>query len=224
MGGQGVVVVGSPILSPAGVVLSLGRLTGLYGLVHLNGLGWFCGLASRGVSTDWGGAPLSFRPALVLVVVWCLSCVGLATYFPHDWVGFCLIGFGGRLGWSRWRQVISTLLDSWPPPPPVRQYSKSNQINVNMLTFAFFLAFSILFVGLFGFLQFDNLVKLVISLELILLSIGLFFLSISFLIDDLIGANITLFLLPLAGAESAIALAILVAYLPLRGTLQIQSR
>ena len=35
----------------------------------------------------------------------------------------------------------------------------------------------------------------------------------------MIGALITLYLLPLAGAESAIALAILIAYYPLRGTL-----
>jgi hypothetical protein len=53
---------------------------------------------------------------------------------------------------------------------------------------------------------------MVISLELMLLSIGLFMVNISFALDDLIGATLTLYLLPFAGAESAIALALLVAF------------
>jgi NADH:ubiquinone oxidoreductase subunit K len=77
-------------------------------------------------------------------------------------------------------------------------------------------------IGILGFIgNNENLVMLVISLELILLSIGFLFIQYSFILDDLIGANITLFLLPLAGAESAIALAILVAYYPIRGSLEI---
>lgn len=62
---------------------------------------------------------------------------------------------------------------------------------------------------------------IIISLELILLALGLLFLHFSFIIDDLIGANLALFILPLAGAESALALALLVAYYPLRGSLNI---
>jgi NADH-ubiquinone oxidoreductase chain 4L len=38
----------------------------------------------------------------------------------------------------------------------------------------------------------------------------------------MIGSVLTLYLLPLAGAESAIALAILIAYYPVRGTLSIR--
>ena len=45
---------------------------------------------------------------------------------------------------------------------------------------------------------------------------------VSFILDDIVGANITLFLLPLAGGESAIALALLVGYYPLRGSLNIR--
>lgn len=60
---------------------------------------------------------------------------------------------------------------------------------------------------------------MMISLELILLSIGLILVNLSFHLDDLIGSHFTLYILPLAGAESAVALALLVAFYPLRGTL-----
>lgn len=64
-----------------------------------------------------------------------------------------------------------------------------------------------------------NLIMIVISQELILLAIGLLLIHFSFNFDDLLGVTITLYLLPLAGAESAVALAQLVAYYPLRGTI-----
>lgn len=51
----------------------------------------------------------------------------------------------------------------------------------------------------------ENLIMLIISLELILLAIGILFVHISFILDDKIGATLTLYLLPIAGAESAIA-------------------
>jgi len=49
-----------------------------------------------------------------------------------------------------------------------------------------------------------------------LLSIGLLLVNLSFYLDDLMGATLALYLLPLAGAESAIALALLVAFYPTR--------
>ena len=63
---------------------------------------------------------------------------------------------------------------------------------------------------------------IIISQELILLSIGLQLVNLSFNFDDLVGSNLTLYLLPLAGAESSIALALMVAFYPLRGTLIIR--
>ena len=45
---------------------------------------------------------------------------------------------------------------------------------------------------------------------------------ISFGYDDMIGTTFTLFLLPLAGAESAVALALIVAYYPLRGVITLK--
>ena len=46
---------------------------------------------------------------------------------------------------------------------------------------------------------------MIVSLELMLLSIGLLLVNLSFYLDDLMGATLALYLLPLAGAESAIA-------------------
>jgi NADH:ubiquinone oxidoreductase subunit K len=60
---------------------------------------------------------------------------------------------------------------------------------------------------------------LVIALELLLLSVGLLLVTLSYNLDDLVGSNLTLLILPLAGAESAVALALLVAFYPLRGSI-----
>ncbi len=64
----------------------------------------------------------------------------------------------------------------------------------------------------------QNLIMLVISLELLLLSVGILLVNLSFNLDDLTGSTLTLLILPLAGAESAVAQALLVAFYPLRGS------
>ena len=92
-----------------------------------------------------------------------------------------------------------------------------------MLIYGIILALTILTVGFLGFCNNDNLVMIVISLELVLLSVGILFVHYSFILDDLIGASISLLLVPLAGAESAIALALLVAFYPLRGSLNLNA-
>lgn len=51
----------------------------------------------------------------------------------------------------------------------------------------------------------ENLIMLIIALEIILLGTSVLFVHISFILDDLVGTTLALFLLPLAGAESAIA-------------------
>lgn len=68
-------------------------------------------------------------------------------------------------------------------------------------------------------------ILLLISLEVLLLSLALIFLHISFLFDDFLGAFLTFLILPLAGTESALILALLVAYYPYgRGSLKISNR
>jgi NADH-ubiquinone oxidoreductase chain 4L len=61
----------------------------------------------------------------------------------------------------------------------------------------------------------DNLIYILISLEILLLAIAILFLIFSYLLDDLTGCLITLYILPLAGAESALGLGILITYYPL---------
>jgi len=79
--------------------------------------------------------------------------------------------------------------------------------------------------GLIAFMtisyRMDNLIMLIIALELKLLGIGIIFVHVSFLLDDLNGALFALYLLPLAGAESAIALSIYISYYPIRGSMLI---
>ncbi|KAJ3297501.1 NADH dehydrogenase subunit 4L [Rhizoclosmatium globosum] len=90
-----------------------------------------------------------------------------------------------------------------------------------MIAFSINLAFILVTVAILAFIfnRGKDLITLVIALELILLSIGILLVSLSFHLDDLVGSTLTLYLLPLAGAESAIALALLVSYYPIRGTL-----
>jgi len=67
-----------------------------------------------------------------------------------------------------------------------------------------------------------NLIYILIALEVLLLAIGLIFLQISFIQDDAIGSLITLIILPLAGAESAFGLALLINFYPNKGTLSVK--
>ena len=71
------------------------------------------------------------------------------------------------------------------------------------------------------FLFNGNLITVLISLELILLSLAILLAHLSFQLDDLIGSYLSLLILPLAGAESALALALLVSFFPSRSTILI---
>lgn len=66
-----------------------------------------------------------------------------------------------------------------------------------------------------------NQIYIQIALEIQLLGIGLLFLQLSFILDDLLGSLMTIYILPLAGAESALGLSLLITYYPKRGSLRI---
>lgn len=55
-----------------------------------------------------------------------------------------------------------------------------------------------------------NLIFVLVGIEIILLSIGLSFCFLSYIFDDSLGSFITLIILPIAGAESAIGLSLLI--------------
>jgi NADH:ubiquinone oxidoreductase subunit K len=59
---------------------------------------------------------------------------------------------------------------------------------------------------------------IIISIELLILSLVLLFINLSYIFDDLLGNLFSLLLLPLTGSESALALMILIQYYPIKGT------
>jgi len=66
-----------------------------------------------------------------------------------------------------------------------------------------------------------NFIFMLICLELMLLAVSLLLLFYSINYDDLIGQIFSLYTIAIAGAESAIGLAILVSYFRLRGNISL---
>jgi len=82
---------------------------------------------------------------------------------------------------------------------------------------------SILFLlGVLGYLIVrKHVIMLLVSLELMLLSINMNFFIFSAYLDDIFGQFFSLFVLTVAAAESAVGLAILLVYYRLRGTIMV---
>jgi NADH-ubiquinone oxidoreductase chain 4L len=75
-------------------------------------------------------------------------------------------------------------------------------------------------IGILGFIfNRKNIILMLISLEVMLLAITFLILINSFNIDDIIGQTYGIYIIVIAGAESAIGLAILVAFYRLRGNI-----
>ena len=83
---------------------------------------------------------------------------------------------------------------------------------------------AILFViGIFGlFLNRKNIIILLMSIELMLLSVNINLVAFSSFMNDLVGQIFTLFVLTVAAAEAAIGLAILVSFFRNRGTIAVE--
>jgi NADH-quinone oxidoreductase subunit K len=78
-------------------------------------------------------------------------------------------------------------------------------------------------IGLSGiFLNRKNIIIILMSIELILLSINFNFIICSIFLDDIVGQVFALLILTVAAAESAIGLAILVIYYRIRGIITIE--
>lgn len=88
----------------------------------------------------------------------------------------------------------------------------------------YLLVATILFlIGLSGiFLNRKNIIILLMSIELMLLSINFNFIIFSVFLDDIVGQLFALLILTVAAAESAIGLAILVIYYRIRGSIAIE--
>jgi NADH-ubiquinone oxidoreductase chain 4L len=78
-------------------------------------------------------------------------------------------------------------------------------------------------IGIFGFvLNRKNIILMLISIEIMLLSITFLILVSSLNIDDIIGQTYAIYIIAVAGAESAIGLGILIAFYRLRGSIAIE--
>ena len=78
-------------------------------------------------------------------------------------------------------------------------------------------------IGVFGiFLNRKNVIVILMSVELILLSVNLNFVAFSAHLNDLVGQVFSLFVLTVAAAEAAIGLAILVTLFRNRQTINVE--
>jgi NADH-quinone oxidoreductase subunit K len=78
-------------------------------------------------------------------------------------------------------------------------------------------------IGVFGiFLNRKNVIVILMSIELILLSVNINFVAFSAFLHDLVGQVMAMFVLTVAAAEAAIGLAILVIYFRNRGSIDVE--
>jgi NADH-quinone oxidoreductase subunit K len=79
-------------------------------------------------------------------------------------------------------------------------------------------------IGVLGiFLNRKNVIIILMSIELILLSVNINFVAFSAYLGNLVGQIFALFVLTVAAAEAAIGLAILVVYFRNRGDIAVES-
>ena len=77
--------------------------------------------------------------------------------------------------------------------------------------------------GIFGiFLNRKNVIIILMSIELLLLSVNINLVAFSVHLQDLVGQVFALFILTVAAAEAAIGLAILVVYFRNRGSIAVE--
>ena len=78
-------------------------------------------------------------------------------------------------------------------------------------------------IGIFGiFLNRKNVIVILMSIELILLSVNLNMVAFSWVLNDIVGQVFALFILTVAAAEAAIGLAILVVFYRNRGSIAVE--
>jgi len=84
------------------------------------------------------------------------------------------------------------------------------------------LSLTIFIIGTCGMFLFrKHIINILISLELLILSLNLNFIVFSCYLDDLMGQVYSLFILTVAAAESSLGLAIVIVYYRLRGGISI---
>jgi NADH-quinone oxidoreductase subunit K len=92
--------------------------------------------------------------------------------------------------------------------------NQTNYINIS------FLLFMISILGIF--LNQKNILVMLMSLEMMFLTISFNWISSSIYLDDIVGQIFALLILTVAAAESSIGLAILVVYYRIRNTITVE--
>lgn len=88
-----------------------------------------------------------------------------------------------------------------------------------------FLSLILFLIGILGFvLNRKNIILMLISIEIMLLAITYLILVGSLSFDDILGQTYAIYIISIAGAESAIGLGILVAFYRLRGSVAIETK
>ena len=78
-------------------------------------------------------------------------------------------------------------------------------------------------IGVVGiFLNRKNVIIILMSIELILLSVNINLVSFSIFLEDLVGQVFTMFILTVAAAEAAVGLAIIVIYYKNKGSIHVE--
>ena len=79
-------------------------------------------------------------------------------------------------------------------------------------------------IGILGFvLNRKNIILMLISIEIMLLSVTFLILLSAISFDDILGQTFSVYIIAIAGAESVIGLSILVAYYRLRGNISLKT-
>ena len=79
-------------------------------------------------------------------------------------------------------------------------------------------------IGILGFiLNRKNIILMLISIEIMLLAVTLLVLVSSYSFDDILGQTYSIYIIAIAGAESAIGLGILVAFYRVRGPISLRT-
>lgn len=93
---------------------------------------------------------------------------------------------------------------------------------IKYIYFVMNLSLTLFLIGILGFvLNRKNIILMLISLEIMLLALTFLILISSLSFDDILGQTYAVYVIAVAGAESAIGLGILVAFYRLRGTIAV---
>ena len=101
----------------------------------------------------------------------------------------------------------------------LHRYTYISAFNLIYMT----LSFVLFIIGFLGFvLNRKNIILMLISIEIMLLSVTLLILLSSYHFDDIVGQTYSIYIICIAGGESAIGLGLLVSYYRIRGSISLR--